>query len=284
AVVACAVYELARLLIAEDRTGAFTGALTTATVIGTVAGLSALVGFSLRCVLDGRAKRTWASRGSQDAAIVTVAALGLLVAPVWLWAARPLFHGAVMPVYQWPLATCIPSVLGLLFTAICVPVGVAFRRGAGAGLRAGILWRTPVTVGLWLVLIVLLPGWQGRALYEATLYLPGPLPATTQPRLLPKAGAAAYASDTSLHNPHLVIHPTTGVLVWSAELAQGDLRRGPSRGFATLPIDRTDGTEQVQTGGFRLAVSRVGPDSLQWRAYNRHFFTRVQDAVIIPLP
>src|SRR5262249_46742187 len=92
ALVAFAVYELARLLIAEDRTGAFTGALTTATVIGTVAALSALVGWSLRCVLDGRAKRAWASRASQDAAVVTVAALGLLVAPVWLWAARPLFH------------------------------------------------------------------------------------------------------------------------------------------------------------------------------------------------
>ena len=88
----------------------------------------------------------------------------------------------------------------------------------------------------------------------------------------------------SLHNPHLVIDPTTGVLVWSAELAQGDLRRGPSEGVATLPLDRVDGTEQVQDGGFRLAVSRVGPSSLQWRAYDRHFFTRVQDAVIVPLP
>jgi hypothetical protein len=278
------VYELTRLLIAEDRTGAVSGALTTAVLIGSVVGLSALVGFWLRCLVDGRAARAWASRRTQDSAVVTVAALGLVVAPIWLWGARPLFHGVLMPFYQWPVATWIPIVLGMLFTAICVPVGVVFGRGAGAGLRAGILWRAPVTAGLWLVLIVLLPGWQGHALYEATLYMPGALPATTQPRLLPKAAAAAYAADTSLHNPHLVIDPSSGVLVWSAELAQGDLRRGPSEGFATLPLDRVDGTEQVQEGGFRLAVSRVGPGSLQWRAYDRHFFTRVQDAVIVPLP
>src|SRR5262249_1099042 len=43
------------------------------------------------------------------------------------------------------------------------------------------------------------------------------------------------------------------------------------------------GTEQLYDDGFRTAVSRVGPGSLQWRAYDRHFFTRVQDAVIVPL-
>jgi hypothetical protein len=282
--VSFAVYEFARLLIAEDRTGAFTGALTTAVVIGTVTGLSLLVGSLLRCLLDGRATRAWGSRRSPDAAVVTVAALGLVVAPIWLWAARPVFHGALMPFYQWPLVTWIPIVLGLLFTAFCVPVGLALGRGAGASLRTGVLWRTPVTVGLWLVLLALWPGWQGHALYEATLYVPGALPVSTQPRLLPKAAAAAYAGDTSLHNPHLVIDPATGTLVWSAELTLGILRRGPSEGFATLPLDRVDGTERVQDGGFHLAVSRVGPGSLQWRAYDRHFFTRVQDAVIVPLP
>lgn len=170
------VYELARLLIAEDRTGAFSGALTTAVVIGSVVGLSRLVGSSLRCVLDGRATRAWASRRSQDPAVVTVAALGLVVAPIWLWGARPLFHGVLMPFYQWPVVTWIPIVLGLAFIAICVPVGVALGRGARASLRAGILWRAPVTAGLWLVLIALLPGWQGRAMFEATIYVPGALP------------------------------------------------------------------------------------------------------------
>jgi hypothetical protein len=193
-VVSFSVYELVRLLIAEDRTGALSGALTAAVLIGSVSGLSVLVGWSLRCVLDGRAARAWASRGSQDPAVVTVAAFGLVVAPMWLWAARPLFHGALMPFYQWPLVTWIPIVLGLLFTVICLPVGLASGRGARAGLRAGILWRGPVTVALWLVLIVLLPGWRGRALYEVTLFVPGALPVTTQPRLLPKAAAAAYAS------------------------------------------------------------------------------------------
>jgi hypothetical protein len=194
-----------------------------------------------------------------------------------------LFHGILMPFYQWPLVTWIPIVLGLLFTAICVPIGVVLRRGSKAGLRAGVIWRVPVTGCLWLVFMWLLPGWQGHALYESTLYSVGELPYTTQPRLLPKAAAQAYAGDTSLHNAHLVIDPATGTLVWSAERAGGFLRRGASQGFAILPIDRVDGTEQLYDDGFRTAVSRVGPGSLQWRAYDRHFFTRVEDAVIVPL-
>lgn len=279
-----AVYELGRLLIAEDRTGTFDGVVTTAAVIGTSLGISLALGWALRCVADGRARRWLAARHLPDAAAAMVTGLAVVLSGLWLWSARSLFHGVLMPFYQWPLVTWIPIVLGLLFTAICVPIGVVFRRGSKAGLCAGVTWRVPVTACLWLVFVSLLPGWQGHALYESTVYAVGELPYTTQPRLLPKAAAQAYAGDTSLHNAHLAIDPATGTLVWSAERAGGLLRRGASQGFAVLPIDRVDGTEQLHDDGFRIAASRVGPGSLQWRAYDRHFFTRVQDAVIVPLP
>lgn len=258
-----AVYELGRLLIAEDRTGTFDGVVTTVAVIGTCLGISLVLGWALRCVADGRARGLLAARHLPDAEVAIVAGLGLVLAGVWLWSARPLFHGVLMPFYQWPLVTWIPIVLGLLFTAICVPIGVVLRRGSKAGLRVGVMWRVPVTGCLWLVFVSLLPGWQGHALYESTVYAVGELPYTTQPRLLPKAAAQAYAADTSLHNAHLVINPATGTLVWSAERAGGLLRRGASQGFAVLPIDRVDGTEQLYAGGFRIAASRVGPGSLQ---------------------
>jgi hypothetical protein len=276
---------LGRLLIAEDRTGTFDGVVTTAAVIWTGVWISFGVGWALRSVADGRVKQLLATRDQIDRDQIAIAGLGLALAVVWLWSARPLFHGVLMAFYQWPLATWIPIVLGLVFTATCVPLAVVFRRGAQAGLRAGVTWRMPVTVVLWLVFVIQLPGWQGYALYESTMYtVVGDLPYTTQPRLLPKAAAQAYARDSSLHNAHLVIDPASGRLVWSAERTEGFLRRGPSQGFAILPIDRVDGTEQSYDAGFRVAVSRVGPSSLQWQAYNRHFFTRVQDGVIVPLP
>jgi hypothetical protein len=158
-----------------------------------VAGLSLLIGWSLRSLADGRAARAWAGRHRPDPALLTAANVGAVVAAIWLWAARPLFHGLLMPFYQWPLATWMPVVLGTLFTASCVPIGIAIGRDRSSSLRAGIVWRVPVTAGLWLVLMALLPGWQGRALYEATAYAPGGLPFTTQPRLLPTAGRSVRA-------------------------------------------------------------------------------------------
>jgi hypothetical protein len=171
-----AVYALGRSLIAEDRSGTFDGVVTTAAVVGTCVGISAGLGWALRRVVDGRLRQLLAARDRIDRELVTLAGLGLALAVLWLWSARPLFHGVMMPFYQWPLATWIPIVLGLVFTATCVALSLLLRRGAQAGLRAGVIWRTPVTVVLWIAFVSLLPGWQGHALYEATTYAVGELP------------------------------------------------------------------------------------------------------------
>ena len=49
-----------------------------------------------------------------------------------------------------------------------------------------------------------------------------------------------------------------------------------------LALDTVSGQSEEIARGFNPAVSRVGPGSLQWRAYQRHWLTRVQDAVLVP--
>lgn len=141
------VYLLGRMFAAQDRSGLFAGLVTAVGVIGLGVGTSLLVGWSLRGLAEGRAARVWAARGALvDRGLLLVAGLGVAAAVPWLWNARPLFHGLLMPLYQWPLVTWIPLVLGLLFTAACVLVSVGSRHGAASGLRAGIVWRVPFTV------------------------------------------------------------------------------------------------------------------------------------------
>jgi hypothetical protein len=264
------LFALGRLLAAEDRTGTVTGVVAAVAIAGLLVGTTLGIGSLLRQLADGR----WTPRdASLDRAVLAAAALATATAAAWLWAVRPAYHGVLMPLYQWPLVTWIPIVIGLLFAAACA----ATRRT-----RAGLLWWTPVTVLVWGVFMVLLPGWQGHALYAATEYVPTGLPRSTQPRLLPKVAALGFASNSSLHDAHLVVDPSTRRLVWSAEQTAGTLRRGPSRDVTALALDDMTGSSDRVARGFDPAVSRVGPGSLQWRAYDRHYFTRVQDAVMVP--
>lgn len=259
---------LGRFLAAEDRTGSFVGFLTAVAVTGLLAGGSLLIGSALRQRADGR----WVSLAPAGA-VVAAALISTVTAAAWLWTVRPAFHGVLMPLYQWPLVTWIPLVLGLLFT-----LAVA----ASGRMRTGIIWRSPVTFAVWGACMIALPGLQGHALYAATDYTRTDLPPTTQPRLLPKVAALAFGSDANLHDAHLVVDPASDRLVWSAEETKGTLRPGPSQGVRALALDSVNGTSEPVARGFDPAVSSVGPGSLQWRAYDRHYLTRVQDAVLIP--
>ena len=51
----------------------------------------------------------------------------------------------------------------------------------------------------------------------------------------------------------------------------------------TQPLDRVDGTRRRVATGFDPAVTRWGPGSLDWRAYERHYFTSVDSWVVVPL-
>jgi hypothetical protein len=262
---AAAVSFLASFLAAEDRTGLLGGFVTALSLVALLVGVSFAVGSLLRLAAGGRF--------ALDRAVVGAALLSAVAAVAWLWTVRPLFHGVLMSLYHRPLVTWLPLVAGLAFTTLLAAVGNA---------RAGIAWRVPVTLLVWGVFMLLLPGWQAQALYAATAYVPTDLPRTTQPRLLPKVAALAFGSDARLHDAHLVVDPSSHRLVWSAERAGGWPRRGPSQRVVALPLDRVDGTIHDVADGFDRAVSRVGPASLQWRAYDRHFLTRVQDAVLVP--
>lgn len=259
--------ELGYFLAAEDRTGRFAGVVTAVCLVALLVGASIAIGAALRRLAAGRPDV------SLDRTAVGMLLLSAITAAAWLWAVRPLFHGLLMPLYQWPLVTWIPLAVGLLFTGA---LAVAGR------LRTGIVWRSLVTVAVWALFMLLLPGWQGHALYAATRYVPTGLPQTTQPRLLPKVAALGFASNANLHDAHLVVDPASDRLVWSAEEAYGSPRSGPSQRIVALALDSVTGTREEVAHGFDPAVSRVGPGSLQWRAYDRHWFTRVQDAVIVP--
>ncbi len=260
--------SLGQLLTAEGRTGSFVGFTTAIAVTGLLVGGSVLIGSALRQFANGR----WVST-APDGAVVAAALISTVTAAAWLWTARAAFHGVLMPLDQWPLVTWIPLVVGMLLTA-------AFAAGGQA--RAGIVWRAPATFAVWISCMIALPGLQGHALYAATDYTLTGLPPTTQPRLLPKVAALAFSSDANLHNAHLVIDPSSDRLVWSAEEGKGTLRPGRSQGVRALALDSVSGTSHWVARGFDPALSAAGPGSLQWRAYERHYFTRVQDAVLVP--
>jgi hypothetical protein len=167
-------------------------------------------------------------------------------------------------------------------------LGAGVGRVSGRGAAAGVRKVGPAAVALaavaWCVCFAMLPSWQGRALYQATSYLQGAaLPVTTQPRLLPKAAAEQYGERDDMRHAHLVVAPETGALVWSAERKGGLVPRSASRELGVQPLDRVDGTLKVVAAGFSPAVSRVGPGSIKWRAYRRHYFTRLEDPIIVPL-
>ena len=213
---------------------------------------------------------------------VTISRVAVVaVVAVVAWWARPVFHGVVMLLYVYPLVTWIPLLVGFAVVAVCVLGAVAARREARAGLRFGLAWQTFAAVVSWIVFMALLPSWQGQALYAASSYIDTTsLPLTTQPRLLPKV-AARDRGD--LRDAHLVVDPSSGQLAWSAEHKGGFILRGSSDGVVVQPLDRVDASVTRTRGGFSPALSEVGPGSLTWEAAKRHYFTRVQERVVVPL-
>lgn len=213
------------------------------------------------------------------AALMLALALAALAVVLVVWTVRPWFHWPAMLLYQYPLVTWIPVVLGLAAGGALH----ALSRVTALGTRAR-LGGLAVMVLAWGFFMVMLPGWQGRALYEATVYQEGAeLPFTTQPRLLPKEAAERYGNRDSLHDAHLVVDPTSRDLTWSAEQARGLFRRGDGEGVAVQPLDRVDGSLRRLPARFDRAASRLGPGSIKWRGYKRHYFTRIQDRIIVPL-
>src|SRR4051812_26144017 len=119
--------------------------------------------------------------------------------------------------------------------------------------------------------MALLPGWQGCGLYHATRYDEnGSLPVTTQPRLLPKQAAQAYADKASIHHAHVVVDPISHRLVWSSEKATGILQ-SQGQGIGVQPLDGLDGMLRERPLRFTPAVSRIGPGSITCKGYKRHY-------------
>lgn len=222
------------------------------------------------------------------AAGAAILAVGVLYP---LTVARPLLHGPLMLCYQYPLITWMPLALAGVITAYAAVLGLVLERRVGARRDAGDFTYAGAILGavcaavMWIVCMIGLPAWQGRALYEETDYnVITQLPQTTQPRLLPKEAAQAYADLDDMRIAHLAVDPKTSQLIWTAEHKTGLIARGSSDEYAVQQLNDTDGQVQRVQSGFKTAVSAVGPGSLKWRAYKKRFFTKLAYPVIVPTP
>ena len=224
---------------------------------------------------------------------LAIAAAGALAFAVMLWLSRPFWHGLLMVGYRYPLLTWMPVVIGALIAgagyALSAARGNLRTRSNYYNSDALVVWpawtaATVVAVQFTLCAIFL-PAWQGHALYAASVYADvSELPGHTQPRILPKEAAQAYGDRENLKHAHLVVNPDTHELNWSAEKAPGGiLHSGASKQIAIMPLDRLNGQMSHRNAGFDAAVSKMGAGSLPWRAYKRHYFTNVQERVIVPL-
>jgi hypothetical protein len=208
---------------------------------------------------------------------------GLVVLGVVLWEVRPLWHGLAMVFIQYPLVTWMPLAGAGAVVAPAVAWSRVRRSGSGRMASAARL-RRPIAVVAWAGLMLALPSLEDRAVHAATRYEQvSALPEESQPRLLPKVAAQSHGTEESLRLAHLAVDPTSERLVWSAEQRRGRLPRGRSSGVGIQPLDRLDGSLDLRPGGFDPAVSSRGPGSPRWGAYRRHFATRVQEPVIVPL-
>jgi hypothetical protein len=263
-------------VVAEDPWGSSPGggAVFVMLAAGFLLGMSEL----LRVVVgawvlrtEGRVKRTLLTRRA-----ATLTALVAAAAAAGLWLTRPLWHGVAILFYEYPLVTWIPLLAGLLpvaMTAVATRRRPRVERSHPVGVALS--WQTPAVLLAWAIAMLVLPALQGCALYEASVYVrAASLPLRTQPRLLPKEAAQQVGRRAGLEDEHLVVDQRTDELVFSGRIGSG--------GIAVQPLDRAEGTIERRPG--RLgAVTGLGPGSLAWRAYRRHFLTRVMEEVVVPL-
>jgi hypothetical protein len=238
--------------------------------------------WALRIESDGEQSPRRRFADSSGAKLLAI--FGIAVGVAFAWITAPVVHGVLILFYIYPLVTWVPPLVCVPLLAGAAAAGSLWGGGARDGVRRGLGWQTCAVLTFWTVAMMALPAFQGHALHAATSYVESAtLPDRTQPRLLPKEAAVARGESIALRDSHLVVDPSTDALVYSAEQKAGALPRGRSGGVIVLPVDAVDGAPAKVSGGFRPAVSQVGPGSLTWRAYRRHFFTRVMERVIVPL-
>ncbi|MEX2195501.1 MAG: hypothetical protein WD844_09475 [Thermoleophilaceae bacterium] len=107
------------------------------------------------------------------------------------------------------------------------------------------------------------------------------LPATSQPRLLPRTGVRDDPQFAGAKEIHLVRDPASGGLLWTGEWQAGRLS-GPSRGVAVKRLDEVVKSSEIVRAGFDRAVSGLGPGTIKWKAKLKHPFSRIQYPVIVP--
>jgi len=226
---------------------------------------------------------TWAARALHargDGASLAVQGLPLAGIAVRL-------HGFVMLLYRYPLLTWIPVVLGLDVVALASIAdqlrGTIDGGGVFVGLGAGVV----VAVLTAAFFAVRLRGWTAAAVARERddQALPE-LPASAAARLLPEPVARGPRLGGAAGSAHLVVDRQTGGLVWSKEVWPGRSWRHPRRSRSAdvrlWPQDALGRRTIERRRRFASPVSRGGRRSLRWRAYERHYFTQIQDPVLAP--
>src|SRR5688572_6663689 len=107
------------------------------------------------------------------------------------------------------------------------------------------------------------------------------LPATTQPRLLPRAGVDDDPRFRDADEVHLVRDPRSGELMWSGEW-QGSWTGSESAGVSVRPLDDVVQQSEIFRAGFGKPVAGIHPSALKGKANLKHPTSRIQYPTLVP--
>ena len=107
------------------------------------------------------------------------------------------------------------------------------------------------------------------------------LPASTQPRLLPRSGIKDDPGFRDSAEIHLVRDPATGELLWTGEW-HGSWLGGPSDGIAVRSLDELVAPAEIVQGGFVHSVGGINTSTLRGKAQLKHPFSKIQYPVVVP--
>jgi hypothetical protein len=107
------------------------------------------------------------------------------------------------------------------------------------------------------------------------------LPASTQPRLLPRAGVRDDPQFADSKEIHLARDPSTGGLIWTGEW-QASFVGGESHGVAVERLDKIVEGSHVVQGGFEHSVAGFAPGTAKYKAKLKHPLSAISYPVIVP--
>lgn len=143
-------------------------------------------------------------------------------------------------------------------------------------------------LGILAFIVVLLYGFWGvlispkhMSIDDVDFTVVNELPATTQPRLLPRAGVDDDPRFRDAKEIHLVRDPESGELQWTGAWEASSLS-GPSEGISIRPLDDIVFQSKVLPAGFDTSPAGITPSTFKGKAKLDHPFSGIQYPVIVP--